>query len=58
MVALNNSDRELKALDHQKFIENMKGYSFGRNVITGEINNYLEAITIPPKSALILELKK
>ena len=58
MVALNNNSHELKALDHDKFDENLKGYTFGKNVITGEVVNYLETFTIPPKSALILELKK
>lgn len=58
MVALNNNAHELKALNYEKHKECMKGYSFGKNVITGEVINYLDAITIPPKSALILELKK
>jgi glycosidase len=58
MVALNNNDHELKALDHEKFKECLEGYTFGKNVITGEVTNYLDAFTVPPKSPLILELKK
>lgn len=58
MVAVNNSTNELKALDHKRFSECLDGYSGGINVITGEAVNYLEAFTIPPKSALLLELKK
>lgn len=58
MVALNNSTNELKALDHVRFNECLAGYSAGINVVTGEAVNYLDAFTIPPKSALLLELKK
>lgn len=58
MVALNNNEHELKALDQEKFVEFLNGYSVGKNVITGETVKYLGAFTVPPKSALILELKK
>lgn len=58
MVALNNSNNELKAMDHKRFSECLNGYSGGINVISGEPINYLESFTIPPKSALLLELKK
>jgi len=58
MVAVNKNEHEMKALDHKKFEESLDGYTFGRNVITGELINYLDAITIPPKSAVIIELKK
>lgn len=58
MVAFNNSNNELKALDTDKFQECMKNYTFAKNVITGETVHYLDAITIPPKSILILDLEK
>lgn len=58
MVALNNSLNEMKALEHERYAECLQGYTGGINVITGEAVNYLEAFTIPPKSALVLELKK
>lgn len=58
MVALNNNERELKAMDNKRFAECLDGYLVGKNVITGELINYLDAFTIPPKSVLILELIK
>ncbi len=58
MIALNNSNNELKALDYNKVAECLEGYQYGLNVITGETVNYLDAFTLPPKSALIIELKK
>lgn len=58
MVALNNSSKELKALDHKRFIECLEDYTMGIDVMTGNPINYLEAFTIPPKSALLIELKK
>jgi glycosidase len=58
MIAFNNSKNELKALDTEKYQECMSNYSFAKNIITGEIVHYLDAITIPPKSILILDLEK
>ena len=58
MVAFNNSKSELKALDTKRFRECMKGYTYALNILTNETVHYLDAITLPPKSVLILELKK
>ncbi|MBC8490298.1 MAG: glycoside hydrolase family 13 protein [Bacteroidetes bacterium] len=58
MVAFNNSGHEMKALKTGIFKECMQDYNYAVNIISGEIINYLEALTLPPKSTLILELKK
>ncbi|MCD4665807.1 MAG: cyclomaltodextrinase C-terminal domain-containing protein, partial [Bacteroidales bacterium] len=58
MVAINNSDNEMKAIKTDRFAEIMRDYNYAENIISGEIINYLDALTLPPKSALILELKK
>jgi glycosidase len=58
MVALNNSTNEMKALKMDRFAECVKNYAYAINVITDETVNYLDAITIPPKSVIILELKR
>lgn len=58
MVAFNNSENEVKALKTDRFMENLIGYNYAVNAITGEIIKYLDAITLPPKSVLILDLKK
>ena len=58
MVAMNNSLNEVKALKTDRFVECMKGYKYGKNVITGQTVQYIDVLTLPPKSALVLELKK
>jgi len=58
MVALNNSNNEIKVLSHTKINECIEDYTYGINVITGETINYLDTFTLSPKSALIIELKK
>ncbi|MEZ5199271.1 MAG: cyclomaltodextrinase C-terminal domain-containing protein [Bacteroidales bacterium] len=58
MVHFNNSVNEVKALKTNRFKENMAGYNYAVNVISGETVKYLDAFTLPPKSVLILELKK
>ena len=58
MVALNNSRNEMKALKMDRFAECVKNYAYAINVITDETVNYLDAITIPPKSVIVLELKR
>lgn len=58
MVAFNNSKNEMKALKMDKYAECVKNYNYATNVITNETVNYLDAITIPPKSVVVLELKK
>jgi neopullulanase len=58
MVSLNNNDTTTKKLDSKRYGEFFNRYHIGTNVITGEVISDLSNISIPPKSALILELKK
>ncbi len=58
MVILNNSDNQIKALETGRFKECLDGYNYAVNVETGENINYLDVLTLPPKSVVILELKK
>lgn len=58
MVAMNNSTNEMKALKMDRYTECVKNYTYAINVITGKNVNYLDAVTIPPKSVVVLELKK
>ena len=58
MVAMNNSPNEMKALKTERFTECIKDYKYAMNVLTGQTVNYLEALTLPPKSVTVLELKK
>ena len=58
MVAFNNSPNEMKAIKTKRFAECMNGYNYAINIISGESLNYMDALTLPPKSAIVLELKK
>jgi neopullulanase len=58
MVVINNSPNEMKALKIERFAECMKDYKYAKNIITGQAVKYFDAITLSPKSVLVLELKK
>lgn len=56
MVLLNNSGVE-KKVDTFRYEEMLKGYSSGKDVITGKEFRDLHTIPIGPKSGLVLELR-
>lgn len=56
MVILNNDEQNSKTLDCSRFAEAMDGFSSARNVMTGEKLDDISTISIPAKSAMILEL--
>jgi len=58
MVAFNNSPNQVKALNSSRFKEIIDPYTYGINVITGEPVYFLETVTLPPKSVLIMDFKK
>ena len=57
MVVLNNNE-EARSLDTKRFHERLNGYSSGKNVVTNETLSNLQNISLPAKSATIIELKK
>ena len=57
MIATNTNDKE-RSLDTARFSERMKGFGSARNVITGEGMSSLAQVTLPAKTALVLELIK
>jgi glycosidase len=57
MVVLNNSTEE-KTLTTKRFAERLAGFNSGKNVITNTPVTNLLQLTIPAKSATIIELKK
>ena len=57
MVILNNNS-EAKTLDTKRFIERLTGFTSGKNIVTNETVTNLQNISLPAKSATILELKK
>ena len=56
MVLFNNSN-ETKAINTNRFAENIVNYKTGKDVITGKEIDLANEITLEPKSVLILELK-
>jgi glycosidase len=57
MVILNNSN-EAKTLDTKRFNERLAGFSKGKNIVTNESVTNLQSLSLPAKSATILELQK
>lgn len=56
MVLFNNSN-ETKAINTNRFAENILNYKTSKDVITGKEIDVANKITLEPKSVLILELK-
>jgi glycosidase len=57
MVAFNNNDTE-KTFPTARFSERLGGFTKAKNVVSGEVLSSLSSITIPAKSAFVLELQK
>lgn len=57
MVMMNNNDSHDRMVDMSRFEEILKNYGSGTEVVTGQKYN-LDTITVPAKSALIIELHK
>jgi len=57
MVILNKNEVETR-LSTQRFSEILKGFSGGTEIITGGKIKDISTITVPSKSAMIIELKK
>ncbi len=55
MIILNNNNTESKTIDCTRFSEILTGYKYGKDIITGTKIG-LDKITIPKKSAMIIEL--
>jgi glycosidase len=57
MVILNNNE-EVKTLDTKRFRERLDGFTRGKNIVTNETLSTLQDISLPAKSATIIELQK
>ncbi len=58
MVILNNSETETRTITRERYLEAMNGFTYGTDVMTGREITDLNAFTIAPKTAMIIELKK
>ncbi len=58
MVAINNHDLEQRTLDGSRFNEMLSGFKIGKDIISGTTIPDLSRITIPAKTAMIIELEK
>jgi hypothetical protein len=56
MVALNRNSKDV-TLATDRFREMLSGVSSGQDVVTGQRFTLKESITLPARSALILELQ-
>lgn len=56
MVVLNKNDKDTR-LPTGRFVEIMGDYTSGRDVVSAEQLNDLTEITVPAKSAMIIELR-
>lgn len=57
MVILNNNE-EAKVLDTKRFNERLTGFTGGKNIVTNETITNLQNLSLPAKSATIIELQK
>lgn len=57
MVMMNNNPDNNTTVEMSRFNEILKHYSRGKEVITGKQYDKLDKITVPAKSALIIELR-
>jgi glycosidase len=58
MLVLNNNNDKTKELNTQRFNEILKGYTGGIEIISGKQITNLSHLSVPAKSALIIELSK
>lgn len=58
MVILNNSETDPGKITQERYREAMEGFTSGYEVITGKKIGDLSSFSIPPKTAMIIELKK
>ncbi|MEG1187952.1 MAG: cyclomaltodextrinase C-terminal domain-containing protein, partial [Bacteroidales bacterium] len=57
MVALNNSDTDAKSISLDRYGEMLQGVKSGKDVVTGKVYPLQNSLSIPAKSALILEVE-
>ncbi len=57
MVILNNNDAKSHSVTKDKYIESLNGFSKGYEVISGKTIDDLTSFEIPPKTAMIIDLK-
>lgn len=58
VVFMNNNRKGDIKLDTARFAEVMRGFSKGKNIMTGASISDLSSITVPQKSAIVIELTK
>ena len=56
MVILNSNDTKSRTITKEKYIESLKGFTKGHEVITGKAIDDLTSFTVEPKTAMIIEL--
>jgi glycosidase len=57
MVVINLNEREVTTVNGEKYAESLVGFTGGTDIISGKRIENLDAFTIAPKTAMIIELK-
>jgi neopullulanase len=57
MVAINNNENDSKTLKSSRYSEFLQNFRSGNEIISGQSISDLSNIVVPPKSAIIVELK-
>ena len=58
MVAMNNSNKDAKKIDSKRYSEFLSKFKGGKEIISGTEVNDLGNITVPAKSAIIIQLTR
>lgn len=56
MVVINNNEKEGKTIEGKKYAESLEGFNRGTDIISGRKIENLKSFSIPPASAMIIEL--
>jgi hypothetical protein len=58
MVVINNNEKESRTIEGKKYSESLQGFTGGTDIISGRKTDDLKSFSIPPATAMIIELKK
>jgi hypothetical protein len=57
MVIINSNEKESKIIKGENYSESLAAFTGGIDIISGKKTEDLESFSIPPASAMIIELK-
>jgi len=57
MVVINNNEKESRTIEGKKYSESLQGFTGGTDIISGRKTDDLKSFSIPPATAMIIELQ-